>query len=337
MTSRRQANSWFLLWAGATLALALAQEWYPATVELVRRGKTIVAQQQTPESFFAAEFGDIVVGQIEAIEQGIVRLKGKEAYWTNAETRIQRQHQPARLEEFKTGEWVELVFNSDRKNDAGQSFVMRLVPLSKNAEQAVEKRTKYNYAVMSDAKRVKVSFGEDATAFGNLVLVDQGLEELILLSDGVARLVGEGETEKLEVTPKVTPNSVEVRQGRSKAFGSELLYNNETGEASVLGPIRLERSGDKPLSGSANALTYNVDDETLLLFGQVRLVQKDRTTTAQSAVVREKDGVAFLYGTAQAPVSSESKDGKVRGLRLKYNLDTGDVLLLEGIEGEFQD
>jgi hypothetical protein len=337
MTSRRQANSWFLLWAGATLALALAQEWYPATVELVRRGKTIVAQQQTPESFFAAEFGDIVVGQIEAIEQGIVRLKGKEAYWTNAETRIQRQHQPARLEEFKTGEWVELVFNSDRKNDAGQSFVMRLVPLSKNAEQAVEKRTKYNYAVMSDAKRVKVSFGEDATAFGNLVLVDQGLEELILLSDGVARLVGEGETEKLEVTPKVTPNSVEVRQGRSKAFGSELLYNNETGEASVLGPIRLERSGDKPLSGSADTLTYNVDDETLLLFGQVRLVQKDRTTTAQSAVVREKDGVAFLYGTAQVPVSSESKDGKVRGLRLKYNLDTGDVLLLEGIEGEFQD
>lgn len=84
-------------------------------------------------------------------------------------------------------------------------------------------------------------------------------------------------------------------------------------------------------------MVYNVDDEILRLLGGVRLVQEGRTTTAALAVVQEKDRVAFLYGTKEKPVRSENKDGFVEGGKLLYNLDSGDVVVLEGVRGEFQE
>jgi hypothetical protein len=36
-------------------------------------------------------------------------------------------------------------------------------------------------------------------------------------------------------------------------------------------------------------------------------------------------------------VRSQNQDGFVEGTRLLYNLDTGDVVVLEGVRGEFQD
>jgi hypothetical protein len=36
-------------------------------------------------------------------------------------------------------------------------------------------------------------------------------------------------------------------------------------------------------------------------------------------------------------VRSQDKDGFVEGTRVLYNLDTGDVVVLEGVKGEFQD
>ncbi|MER3442726.1 MAG: hypothetical protein C4333_00795 [Meiothermus sp.] len=339
MTSRRRLNSWALGLLALGISLSLAQEeFYPTVVELERRGKKIEATTVSPDNYWVNFSGEIVLGQLEAVEGSRVRLKGQGVYWFNGESRILREGRPAKPGDFKAGEWLEIAFNSDRKDDEGNAFLMRMAPLKKSAQaEEVQNKKSYQYFAMSDAKRIKVTFGKDATAFGNLVLIDKGVEELVRLSDGFAREVGEGDDRKVEIEAKATPSSVEVVQGKSKAFGSELIYDNDTGDAKVAGPIKLERSGDKPLNGNANALTYNVDDETLLLSGQVRLTQKERTTSAQSAVVREKDGVAYLYGTKEAPVTSESKDGKVRGTKLKYNLDTGDVVVLEGIEGEFQD
>ncbi|GIW37939.1 MAG: hypothetical protein KatS3mg074_337 [Meiothermus sp.] len=155
------------------------------------------------------------------------------------------------------------------------------------------------------------------------------------MTGGTARYIEEEDRLELELKP--APRAVEVQQGKSKAWGSRLDYDNESGNARVTGPIELERTGEKPLQGSAERMVYNVDDEILHLFGSIKLVQDGRTSTAESAVVREKDKVAYLFGSKEKPVRSQNKDGFVEGTRVLYNLDTSDVVVLEGVKGEFQD
>jgi len=185
--------------------------------------------------------------------------------------------------------------------------------------------------------RVQITFAEDARAFGAIARVEQvrGVNDFVLMTGGTARYLEEEDRLELELKP--APRAVEVQQGKSKAWGSRLDYDNESGNAWVAGPIELERGGEKPLQGSAERMVYNVDEEVLTLFGAIRLVQGGRTSTAEGAVVREKDRVAFLYGSKDKPVRSQDKDGFVEGTKVLYNLDTGDVVVLEGVKGEFQD
>jgi hypothetical protein len=185
--------------------------------------------------------------------------------------------------------------------------------------------------------RVQITFAEDARAFGAIARVEQvrGVNDFVLMTGGTARYLEEEDRLELELKP--APRAVEVQQGKSKAWGSRLDYDNESGNAWVAGPIELERGGEKPLQGSAERMVYNVDEEVLTLFGAIRLVQGGRTSTAEGAVVREKDRVAFLYGSKDKPVRSQDKDGFVEGTRVLYNLDTSDVVVLEGVKGEFQD
>ncbi|MDX2007467.1 MAG: LPS export ABC transporter periplasmic protein LptC, partial [Meiothermus sp.] len=204
------------------------------------------------------------------------------------------------------------------------------------AKPEAERLTRSLFADPAPA-RVQITFGTDAKAFGAIARVTsiRDLNDFVTMTGGTARYVQE--EDRLEMNLRPSPKSIELQQGRSKSWGSRLEYDNQSGEARVSGPIEIERSGDKPLTGTAKEMIYNVDDEILRLFGEIRLVQDGRTSTAESAVVREKDRTAFLFGTKEKPVKSVNKDGTVEGTRLQYNLDTGDVVVLEGVKGEFRD
>lgn len=316
------------------LCVALGQERYASTAELKRKDKTVVAIQSSPLGLSIDEYGDIALGVVSKIEGESVALEGGETYWADTESRIIKADQPVSLAELKPGDLVELAYNRDQKNQAGQSLIMRLVVLAKPPANDAESKKNYSRTIMFDPKpdRVRIEFGKDAVAFGNLALVEKGLEEKVLLSDGSARIVEQDG--RIEVNLLDTVSSVEVQQGKSKAFGTRLVYDNGTGEAHMLGPIQLVRSGEKPLTGEAGRLVYQLDDETLILSGQLKLVQNGRTTTASSAIVKEKEGFAYLFGD---PVASTSGDDTVQGKKVRYSLERGDVIVLEDVKGEFND
>lgn len=322
--------------------LALAQEVFFPTIELERKDKTVVAQQTSEKGTFVAEYGDIEVAQIRKVDQKRLELSSGKVYQPSPDSRYERAGKPAKLSDFKAGEWVEMAYNNEKADADNPPLIMRLKLRKGNVDDKAKKN--YNFVIISDIQpaRVKVVFGKDATAFGPLALVDKGIEETVFLSDGSAQIIKANaddpeDSGRLELVTKATPEAIEVLQGKSRVFGTDMAYDNTTGEAKIAGPIRLQRSGDKPLKGSSKDMIYNVDDEILRLFGEIKLEQDGRTTTAQTAVVREKDRVAYLYGTAQAPVRSVNKDGFVEGTKMLYQLDKGDVTVLEGVKGEFKD
>ena len=182
--------------------------------------------------------------------------------------------------------------------------------------------------------RVRVRFGENAEAFAALALVDQPDE-----GEGTVVLAG-GEAKYLEAEDRVSyeiraePDAVEVKKGRFRAFGRRLDYANGPGLARIQGPVRFERSGETPLEGEAETLLYRVEDDELWLFGKVRVVQGERETRAERAWVREKEGVAYLYGQ---PVESTAPGETIRGEVVLYDLETGEIWVIGGIEGRFAD
>lgn len=333
-----------LPWLLLILLVALAQDEERFSVELKRKDKTVISQLTSDDanSFWAAQYGDIVVGKLEKLEGKLVSLAGK-TYWSNEESRLFRESKETKLEGFKASEWVELSYNKDFTDKDGRFYIMRLAQRKGPPEGEGAKKKKYNRLVLWDKAKVKVQFGKDATAYGPLAQVDQGVEENVTLSDGKAELLKKdpndiNEEGKLVVEPKTSPQTIEVFQGKSKAKGSRLVYSNDTGDANLSGPITLDRSGDKPLTGESRNLVYNVDDEVLKLTGNIKMVQDGRTTTASSAIVIEKEGFAYLYGTEKEPVRSE-KAGKekVQGEKVRYNLDSGDVEVVGKVSGEVEE
>jgi len=318
------------------LLLGLAQE--ATKAELIRKkdNKRIVAEVKGAQSVFYIDYGDIAQGQVQSVDKGLLSLEGGATYWFDKESRVLKNRLPVAQDELKKGLWVELAYNKDNKDKENRSYLMRISIQSQKSE-TTGASGEYARIVLAEPQpnRVSVRFGEDAIAYGPLALVEKGVEEFVRLSDGTA-LVNE-ETLTLALTSKNTPKSVELQQGKSKVWGGQLDYDNESGEAVVKGPIDLQRSGDKPLKGEASGMVYNVDDEVLNLWGSVKFEQDGRTTTAQTAVVREKDRVAYLYGTDQTPVRSTNKDGFVEGTKILYNLDKGDVVVLEGVKGELKE
>jgi lipopolysaccharide export system protein LptA len=316
------------------LLLALAQEFVPPTAELERRDKKIIAQQTDPQGTFVIDYGDVAVGQLAALdlEQRTLTLDGDRAYWLAPDSRLVEKGQPITLNKLQVGDYLELAYNDNNKNDEGQAQIMRLNRLDAAPTGATDET--YVRFVLSDPRpsRVRIQFGDDTLAFGNLAVVEKGLQESVSLSDGSATFNAEDFT--LEFAPRDTPGSVELRQGKSVVFGSRLEYDNNTGKAAVTGPIRLERTSDDPLKGSAQAMVYDVDSEDLQLSGGLQLDQNDRMTTAETAIVREGEGFAYLYGS---PVRSEGPEGVVEGKRVRYSLDNGDIVVLEGVRAEFDD
>ncbi|WP_436411085.1 LptA/OstA family protein, partial [Thermus scotoductus] len=162
---------------------------------------------------------------------------------------------------------------------------------------------------------------------GERVVEGGGVEELFL-SGGEARYLEE--EGRLELRP--APGKVAVAQGQVRVEGQRLRYQNDTGEALLEGPLEVRREGEKPLSGKAGSLRYLLDEDRLWLLGGVELTQGGRTTKAERALLREKEGYAFLYGK----VESRDERGVVRGERVRYALKSGEVVVLGGVAGEFR-
>ncbi|WP_172957307.1 LPS export ABC transporter periplasmic protein LptC [Thermus scotoductus] len=202
-------------------------------------------------------------------------------------------------EGLKVGERVEVAYNPDWEQE-GLPYLMRL-------------------------RRAGEGKGE---RYLRLILFDpKGVEELFL-SGGEARYLEE--EGRLELRP--APGKVAVAQGQVRVEGQRLRYQNDTGEALLEGPLEVRREGEKPLSGKAGSLRYLLDEDRLWLLGGVELTQGGRTTKAERALLREKEGYAFLYGK----VESRDERGVVRGERVRYALKSGEVVVLGGVAGEFR-
>lgn len=323
---------WSLLGLGTLGLLVLAQPAAPSddidpfapTATLVRKGKEVVAIKTSPDDKGVAylEELELLSGKLEVLDAKTAKV-GEKSFSIEGKSQI--------AQKLKAGDLVSVEYIKPEKADD--------IPVVSRLYAGETKGKSLRRFVYNDPLpyRVNVRFGKDARAFGALALVEQIPDgrESVRLSSGDASYI-ESE-ERLEVKAKSAEKAVEVQQGKSTVFGSRLDYENESGEADVKGPISLTRKSDKPLTGSAERMVYNVDDEVLRLFGTVQLEQDGRTTTASSAIVREKDRLAFLFGTPDKPVRSVNKDGFVEGTKLQYNLDTSDVVVLEGVKGEFQD
>ncbi len=326
---------WFWLLLGLLLVAIAQQEPEPSfqtTAEIERRGKKIVVVKTGPDNPPAIiELRDLYGGAITALDPERKTLSlGEQVFVTDNLTRFWHEGKPAQFADLRVGQQVRL--EAAEQNDGSlKAFDVQI--------GGKREGPSLSRSLFADPPpfRVQIAFGDDARAFGAIARVEQIREvnDFVYMTGGTAKYIEE--EDRLELNLKPEPRAVEVQQGKSKAWGSRLDYDNQSGDARVAGPIELERSGDKPLQGSAQRMVYNVDDEILRLFGGVRLVQDGRTSTADSAVVREKDRVAYLFGSKDKPVRSQNKDGFVEGTRVLYNLDTGDVVVLEGVKGEFQD
>lgn len=326
---------WFWLLLGLLLVAIAQQEPEPSfqtTAEIERRGKKIVVVKTGPDNPPAIiELRDLYGGVITAldIEKQSFRL-GEREFTTDKLTRFWLEGKPVQFTELKLGQQVRL--EAAEQNDG--SLKAFDVQIGGKPEGPSLSRSLF---ADPPPYRVQISFGEDAKAFGAIARVEQirGVNDFVFMTGGTARYIEE--EDRLELDLKPTPKAVEIQQGQSKAWGSRLDYDNQSGDARVAGPIELERRGEKPLQGSAQRMIYNVDDEILRLFGEISLLQDGRTSTADTAVVLEKDRIAYLYGSKDKPVRSQNKDGFVQGTKLLYHLDSGDVVVLEGVQGEFQE
>lgn len=327
---------WFWLLLGLLLVAIAQQEPEPSsfqtTAEIERRGKKIVVVKTGPDNPPAIiELRDLYGGVITAldIEKQSFRL-GEREFTTDKLTHFWIEGQPAQFTDLKLGQQVRL--EAAEQNDG--SLKAFDVQIGGKPEGPSLSRSLF---ADPPPYRVQVSFGEDAKAFAAITRVEQirGVNDFVFMTGGTARYIEE--EDRLELDLKPTSKAVEIQQGQSKAWGSRLDYDNQSGDARVAGPIALERRGEKPLQGSAQGMIYNVDDEILRLFGEISLLQDGRTSTADTAVVLEKDRIAYLYGSKDKPVRSQNKDGFVQGTKLLYHLDSGDVVVLEGVQGEFQE
>ncbi len=182
--------------------------------------------------------------------------------------------------------------------------------------------------------RVTARLGEGAVAFASLALVDQSDRGggTVLLSAGEARYLEAEDRVHYEI--QEAEEAVEVKRGELRVTGVRLDYDNESGLARLKGPVRFTRAGKNPLSGRANELYYRVETGSIWLIGNVQVEQGERRTEAELARFDEGEGTAYLEGE---PVRSQAPGERVEGRRVFYDLDTGEIWVLEGVTGVFSD
>lgn len=176
-------------------------------------------------------------------------------------------------------------------------------------------------------------------------------DERIEASAGTARAldeVPEGKTDRLslcglEVTPKPTPDTVLVTQGKTELKGQKLVYDETDGIARVEGPITFKRTNEKdPLTGRSERIEVNVDEEKTTLVGGVVLNSEGgRVSKAARVEYDDTKNVARLFGTPEQPAESVKGNDKLSAGVILYDLDKNEVVAAKGnagnITGEFQD
>ena len=179
-----------------------------------------------------------------------------------------------------------------------------------------------------------------------VVTQKEGGDGHIEVSSGTARYldaVPDGAKDRLsrcevEATPKTLPDTVNVTQGKTRLKGSKLVYDDSDGVARIEGPITFSRQNKaSTLTGGSSTIEVNVDDKTTTLVGNVTLKDGDRTSSAGRVVYDDAANVAILTGTPDSPARSVTPDQTLTASVIRYNLDTGSVVAVGPIGGEFED
>ena len=180
----------------------------------------------------------------------------------------------------------------------------------------------------------------------SLVTQKEGGDGHIEVSAGTARFLDDpppGASDQLsrcavEATPKTLPDTVNVTQGKTQLKGSKLVYDDSDGVARINGPITFSRQNkNSTLTGGSSTIEVNVDDKTTTLVGNVTLKDGDRTSSAGRVEYDDAANVAILTGTPDSPAVSVTPDQTLTASVIRYNLDTGSVVAVGPIGGEFQD
>ncbi|WP_407540110.1 LptA/OstA family protein [Deinococcus radiomollis] len=179
-----------------------------------------------------------------------------------------------------------------------------------------------------------------------LVIQKDGGDGHIEVSAGTARALDDvpaGATDRLgkcaiEAKPATVPDSVNVTQGKTRLKGSKLVYDDSDGVARIAGPITFARQNQSgTLTGTSASIEVNVDDKTTTLVGAVTLQDGARTSSAERVEYDDAANVAILRGTPGSPARSVTADQTLTASVIRYNLDTGSVVALGPVGGEFQD
>ncbi|GMA17277.1 OstA family protein [Deinococcus metallilatus] len=179
----------------------------------------------------------------------------------------------------------------------------------------------------------------------------EGGDGRVEASAGTARFLDEvppGKTDRLsrcavEATPKPTPDTVLVTQGKTELKGKQLVYDESDGIARIDGPISFTRpSEDGALTGTSERIEVNVDEEQTVLVGNVVLNSKGgRVSKAARVEYDDQANTARLIGTPEQPAESVQGGDVLRAQELLYDLDRNEVVARAGeggtITGTFQD
>ena len=131
---------------------------------------------------------------------------------------------------------------------------------------------------------------------------------------------------------------VELRQGRTTVLGGRFFLDRGTDVAEMAGPISLVRApaeGDDrpPLEARADDLTFDVASERATLLGGVVVTSGERVSEAERLELDEAAGLALLTGS---PAVSRRGPDEVRGLTLRYDLETDEVEAIGAVYATFE-
>jgi hypothetical protein len=145
----------------------------------------------------------------------------------------------------------------------------------------------------------------------------------------------------VEASPKAVPDAVFVTQGKTELKGQKLVYDETDGIARIEGPVTFRRANETdPLTGSAERIEVNVDEETTTLVGNVVLNSEGgRVSRAGRVVYDDAANLARLIGTPEQPAVSVKGGDTLRAGMILYDLEKNEVYAVKAeggtITGEF--
>ncbi len=158
-----------------------------------------------------------------------------------------------------------------------------------------------------------------------------GEQQTLELYDGTVNLSRPG---CIDSEQRATAASVTLVQGRTTVKGTRFFLDQGTDTGTMDGPITLDRAADgasPALTATADTMTFDTQTRHATLHGNVRVTSQDRVTTADTLELDEAAGLALMTGS---PARSVKGNDVLQGTRLRYYLDTNDVVVLGDVHGE---